>query len=422
MPSRLCPPLVRYNQLTMPPCSQGSSGTDWAAAFMFSLLPPTVDILLWEMAINDWHTADLSKSGMATSLAYQQLAELFLRRALALNPAMVVGFVHLWKVGAASCWPHCEKKGLLVQAQLQVLRAYSFLDLFVLDCSAMFEAFRVPAGWLFEDAHHPSPSAHIAIAGGLLRHMLPFVLQMQHDPSSRDRSGQLAVLPARMPSVAFPPPSAAELDQVLLVRVLREALLDVSRSIPSISYSLPTFGGNASLLSDEGAGDTGMLLTPDGAVHYENRSDYKREVSLPLCGAAQGTTLRYRVRGAGTQFVGISLRGATKAKHTLLPARPVLGLPHENVSALLRVHIRNALQPESAPPVLLQPLPEELMRAHFPVLIRGTLAPQAWFSVPGIAARAPAPSGPTQVEELVSLCATVGRLMVITAVGGVVFV
>ena len=28
---------------------------------MFSLLPPTVDILLWEMAINDWHTADLGR-------------------------------------------------------------------------------------------------------------------------------------------------------------------------------------------------------------------------------------------------------------------------------------------------------------------------------------------------------------------------
>ena len=395
---------------------------------MFSLLPPTVDILLWEMTINDWHTADLSKSGMTTSLAYQQLAELFLRRALALNPAMIVGFVHLWKVGAASCWPHCDKKSLLVQAQLQVLRAYSFLDLFVLDCSAMFEAFRVPAGWLFEDAHHPSPAAHIAIAGGILRHMLPFVLQMQHEPSSRDRSGRLAVagparLPARMPSVAFPPPSAGELDQALLVHVhvLQEALLDVSRSIPSISYSQPTFGGNASLLNDE-SGDTGMLRTPDDAVHYEDRSDYKREVSLPLCGAAQGATLQYRVRGAGIQFVGISLRGAIKAKHTLLPARPIVGLPHENVSALLRVHIRNASQPASTPPVLLQPLPDELMQAYFPVLIRGTLAPQAWFYVPGTSAPALAAGRRAQVEELISLCGTVGRLMVVTAVGGVVFV
>jgi hypothetical protein len=393
---------------------------------MFSLLPPTVDILLWEMTINDWHTADLSKSGMTTSLAYQQLAELFLRRALALNPAMIVGFVHLWKVGAASCWPHCDKKSLLVQAQLQVLRAYSFLDLFVLDCSAMFEAFRVPAGWLFEDAHHPSPAAHIAIAGGILRHMLPFVLQMQHEPSSRDRSGRLAVagparLPARMPSVAFPPPSAGELDQALLVHVLQEALLDVSRSIPSISYSQPTFGGNASLLNDE-SGDTGMLRTPDDAVHYEDRSDYKREVSLSLCGAAQGATLQYRVRGAGIQFVGISLRGAIKAKHTLLPARPIVGLPHENVSALLRVHIRNASQPASTPPVLLQPLPDELMQAYFPVLIRGTLAPQAWFYVPGTSAPALAAGRRAQVEELISLCGTVGRLMVVTAVGGVVFV
>ena len=146
----------------------------------------------------------------------------------------------------------------------------------------------------------------------------------------------------------------------------------------------------------------------------------KREASLPLCGSPQGATLRYRVRGAGIQFVGISLRGATKAKHTLLPARTILGLPHENVSALLRVRLRNTLQPESTPPVLLQPFPNELMQAHFPVLIRGMQAPQAWFSVPGTSALAPA--GRTQVEELVSLCGTVGRLMVVTAVGGVVFV
>ena len=203
--------------------------------------------------------------------------------------------------------------------------------------------------------------------------------------------------------------------------VLQEALLDVSRSIPSISYSQPTFGGNASLLNDE-SGDTGMLRTPDDAVHYEDRSDYKREVSLPLCGAAQGATLQYRVRGAGIQFVGISLRGAIKAKHTLLPARPIVGLPHENVSALLRVHIRNASQPASTPPVLLQPLPDELMQAYFPVLIRGTLAPQAWFYVPGTSAPALAAGRRAQVEELISLCGTVGRLMVVTAVGGVVFV
>ena len=148
----------------------------------------------------------------------------------------------------------------------------------------------------------------------------------------------------------------------------------------------------------------------------------KREASLPLCGSPQGATLRYRVRGAGIQFVGISLRGATKAKHTLLPARPIVDLPHETVSALLRVHIRNALQPESTPPVLLQPFPNEHMQAHFPVLIRGMQAPQAWFSVPGKSAPAPAAGGRTQVEELVSLCGTVGKLKVATAVGGVVFV
>ena len=118
----------------------------------------------------------------------------------------------------------------------------------------------------------------------------------------------------------------------------------------------------------------------------------------------------------------LALASISKAKHTLLPARPIVGLPHENVSALLRVHIRNALQPESTPPVLLQPFPNEHMQAHFPVLIRGIYAPQAWFSVPGTSAPAPAAGGRTQVEELVSLCGTVGRLMVVTAVGGVVFV
>ena len=92
------------------------------------------------------------------------------------------------------------------------------------------------------------------------------------------------------------------------------------------------------------------------------------------------------------------------------------------MSALLRVHIRNALQPESTLPVLLQPFPNELMQAHFPELIRGTQAPQAWFTVQGTSVPAPAAGGRTQVEQLVSLCETVGRLMKVTAVGGVVFV
>jgi hypothetical protein len=98
--------------------SQGGSGTDWGSAFLFSLIPPETDVLLWEFAINDWSPADLSHSNVTARAAHQQLIELWIRRALALNPHMVLGFLDLWKTGAASCWPHCVHAEVIFHEQV----------------------------------------------------------------------------------------------------------------------------------------------------------------------------------------------------------------------------------------------------------------------------------------------------------------
>jgi len=37
--------------------SHGYSGSDWGALFMDSLVPPDTDLLIWEFAINDCHSA-----------------------------------------------------------------------------------------------------------------------------------------------------------------------------------------------------------------------------------------------------------------------------------------------------------------------------------------------------------------------------
>ena len=183
-------------------------------------------------------------------------------------------------------------------------------------------------------------------------------------------------------------------------------------------------GGNASLLSNE-SGDTGMLRTPDDAVFTTSIAQTRQAGSVvaAVWVSPRGNVAISRAR-CWESIRGHQPAGRDQGQAHAAPCSAYRGSTARErpVSALLRVHIRNALQPESTPPVLLQPFPNELMQAHFPVLIRGTQAPQAWFTVQGTSVPAPAAGGRTQVEELVSLCGTVGRLMKVTAVGGVVFV
>ena len=145
-------------------------------------------------------------------------------------------------------------------------------------------------------------------------------------------------------------------------------------------------GGNASLLSDE-PGDTGMLRTPDGAVHYEDRSDYKREVSLPPSpvGAAVWISSRGDVAISRARCWD-SIRGWSWASACGARPRPCSGLglswvyrTRTSVPCCACTSATRCNQRESTPPVLLQPFPNELMQVHFPVLIRGTQVPQAYF-------------------------------------------
>ena len=70
--------------------SQGSSGSDWAALFLDSLVPQNTSVVLWEFAINDWW---IRPAGISEANFHQQVLELFLRR-----------LVHRQSLLASSCY------------------------------------------------------------------------------------------------------------------------------------------------------------------------------------------------------------------------------------------------------------------------------------------------------------------------------
>ena len=107
--------------------SHGYTGSDWAALYLDSLVPPDTDILLWEFAINDWPGAgpasrlDPSWPGLRSIEWHKAAFDLFLRRVSSWalrRPApratphgrapLAVGAVMLWQPQASYCWPHCR--------------------------------------------------------------------------------------------------------------------------------------------------------------------------------------------------------------------------------------------------------------------------------------------------------------------------
>ena len=86
--------------------SQGSSGSDWAALYLDSLVPQNTSVVLWEFAINDWWALP---AGISEANFQQQVLELFLRRLVHRIPKVTVGIVVLWQPYALKCWPECPR-------------------------------------------------------------------------------------------------------------------------------------------------------------------------------------------------------------------------------------------------------------------------------------------------------------------------
>lgn len=155
--------------------TQGMTNTEWGAWHMDALVPSRTDVLVWEYALNNdipaWSTA-------AAPLQRRQHAlEFFVARARAINPRIVLVFLFLWQNTAAKCWPRCDTTAANNRSAWRATAE----AVAALRCEG--DVFGLDFGWLarampghtkhslFSDYHHPTPSAHVAMAGALLAHL-----------------------------------------------------------------------------------------------------------------------------------------------------------------------------------------------------------------------------------------------------------
>ena len=168
--------------------SQGSSGSDWAALFLDSLVPQNTSVVLWEFAINDWW---IRPAGISEANFHQQVLKLFLRRLVHRIPKVTIGIVVLWQPYALKCWPECPRDEMKWNLSLPVLQHYSeSIASFAVDANALGKRWFTNRTHLLADRHHPTDAGHAMIAEAVLLHLRS---RAAATPSSRD--GSLPSLP-----------------------------------------------------------------------------------------------------------------------------------------------------------------------------------------------------------------------------------
>jgi len=161
--------------------SQGSSGSDWAALYLDSLVPQNTSVVLWEFAINDWWALP---AGISEANFQQQVLELFLRRLVHRIPKVTVGIVVLWQPYALKCWPECPRDDIKWNLSLPVLEHYSeSIASFAVDANAIGKRQFTNRTQLLADLHHPTDAGHAMIAEAVLLHLRSLAAAK---PSSQD--------------------------------------------------------------------------------------------------------------------------------------------------------------------------------------------------------------------------------------------
>ena len=279
--------------------SHGYSGSDFAALYLQHLVPSRTNILVWEMSTNDWPKpssssttttisssssfARTSSDSFASSASssttspndlehggdgythntrplHTEMFELFVRRALAICPRVIMLFAFLWQPRAAVCYPACRNDSLLWRDNLDVLEGPPYfsdlwvgggrssvrvvspsgeegrrrrgrrgrgkgdrsdgegegagstnrrLDAFAVDVNQLAKALALPTSRLFADKHHPTDQGHLLIAASLLRHLLPYI-----SPSATAALQPSSVAPSPPSPPPPPPPSASPVSSV----------------------------------------------------------------------------------------------------------------------------------------------------------------------------------------------------------------
>lgn len=154
--------------------SLDSSGSVWAALHMDSLIPNTTDLVLWDFTVNDYQPDPLqvASRNLSLSIARKQKFELFLHRATALNPNIVVGVISLWRNSAGqNCWP-CPEDAQLYTEVLSVAQQYPSIPIFTIDARALAQHLSWSQSDMLHDYHHPTTLMHSLIGSAILAEMM----------------------------------------------------------------------------------------------------------------------------------------------------------------------------------------------------------------------------------------------------------
>lgn len=381
--------------------SHGYTGSDWAALYLDTLIPQETDVLLWEFSINDWpgdgalQLLDPQWSGLKATSWHSQAIELFLRRAIALNPRLVLGFVFLWQPQAARCWPRCKDDDWVWRDDLAVLRHYSrSVDAFAIDVNHLAKN-TTSASHLFRDRHHPSDQAHAAIGQALFERFVAVKDLPESGGGAPSDAALTAPRPRRMPQSlqAFSAvlggdraERGGDASGELLNALLRDSPGPDRTSLGRGGGTAESDGARLARLrsfsfyyGDPRFGPATLRpVSPDalrtkrtGKVMAE-RVDNVQHALVPPC--SQGNALSYalRARVRRPRFVGINVRGPDG--YVLLGA--IEGL---DIALLVNLTVGGGSATEA---LTLSAMSKATIDANLTVVGRGVFAPQAWYAVP----------------------------------------
>ena len=418
------------------PASQGHTGTDFAAVLMDALVPQRTDILLWEFVINDWQPHIGNRAFLPTALA------IYVRRALAINPHMVIIFLHLWAPLARSCWPRCNgHKGqtFIWNACVNGMALYNdTLDLTQIDFNSIaVQHFIAGHGkvneskLLFADKQHPNTLAHKLMGDVIWQHLRLLMPPPPAHDAAAEREGCSVRDGARRgggaPILPLPPRlgNVSNAPDALPAGQLMWRLLSTPANVNSWTHSIPHHGGSQLIsfgLTKSPQADNNVSTLETAIASAPTRSDSVVYARLPNCDDGQmwhSLKLPHSRRGSPPGFVGLNFvqyagmgQGADTAASDLDRGELVIttSFSCSDRTALMRTedlvpgNLRladlvgeiNASLPESPPGFY----PDD-QATGFAVLLRGIHAPQVWFRLrpPACAMAAAAPIGRDRRER-----------------------
>jgi len=337
--------------------SAGQTGSVWGALHMEALIPKDTDIVIWEFTINDMNP---ESTGMIPVEWHKQAFELFLRRALALNPKMIIGIVSLWRPHARSCWP-CEGDSLSFNHVIQVAACYNATGFFGVDGNALGQYLSMNKDEVFKDSHHPTPEMHKRIGHALFTHVRRS--SSRRAPKKFDGIFSCEPVAGAEPKVSF---DVVAFPRRTARNALFAALLDMGQPLQSLLYKKPVYGASMANIRQ-----VSSQVPLSSGKSDSSREDRQHFVELPKCGDGS-EPLRFRVgaHSRSLQFLGLNLRG-WQGK--------MLGDPKEFELAerLLSVQVTSPVQQS------LRVIGTDELRSaswHASVLTRGFAEPQAWFA------------------------------------------